>query len=183
MPALSFPGRADDQNVVSVGGTHLVTDGAGGPWQSETAWADSGGGISLNGVAIPDWQKNRKVVNHTNSTSRTLRNAPDIAAEADFDNWICADNTCNGTWGGTSFAAPRWAGYIALANQKAVQLGESELGFINPRLYQAAEGRYANNFHDITVGSNGYPAVTGFDLVTGWGSMNGPTLINTLLRP
>src|ERR1700722_17781404 len=37
---------ADDANVVSVGGTDLVTASAAGPWKSETAWVDSGGGIS-----------------------------------------------------------------------------------------------------------------------------------------
>jgi hypothetical protein len=37
---------ADDANVVSVGGTDLITASAAGPWKSETAWSDSGGGIS-----------------------------------------------------------------------------------------------------------------------------------------
>jgi len=37
---------ADDANVVSVGGTDLTTTKAAGPWASETAWTDSGGGIS-----------------------------------------------------------------------------------------------------------------------------------------
>ena len=36
----------EDGNVLCVGGTSLVTNGPGGPWQSETGWADSGGGIS-----------------------------------------------------------------------------------------------------------------------------------------
>ena len=37
---------ADDVYVTSVGGTDLNTSAAGGAWASETAWADSGGGIS-----------------------------------------------------------------------------------------------------------------------------------------
>ncbi len=37
---------ADDAYVVSVGGTDLTTSSAAGPWASETAWVDSGGGIS-----------------------------------------------------------------------------------------------------------------------------------------
>ena len=37
---------ADDPNLTVVGGTSLTTAGAGGPWQSETTWSDSGGGIS-----------------------------------------------------------------------------------------------------------------------------------------
>ena len=44
---------ADDAYVVSVGGTDLVTTKAAGPWSSETAWVDSGGGISPDMVAIP----------------------------------------------------------------------------------------------------------------------------------
>ncbi|HWX18291.1 MAG TPA: protease pro-enzyme activation domain-containing protein, partial [Candidatus Binatia bacterium] len=43
---------ADDPNITSVGGTSLTTSGAGGPWQSETTWIGSGGGISPN-YAIP----------------------------------------------------------------------------------------------------------------------------------
>ncbi len=45
---------ADDANVVAVGGTDLVTAGAGGAWQSETAWLNSGGGVSPDSIAIPD---------------------------------------------------------------------------------------------------------------------------------
>src|SRR5580700_636538 len=37
---------ADDANIVAVGGTDLTTASAAGPWKSETAWVDSGGGIS-----------------------------------------------------------------------------------------------------------------------------------------
>ena len=48
---------ADDAYVVSVGGTDLVTASAGGAWKSETAWVDSGGGISPDKIAIPSWQK------------------------------------------------------------------------------------------------------------------------------
>jgi subtilase family serine protease len=47
---------ADAAFVVSVGGTDLNTTGAGGGWASETAWTDSGGGISPDSIAIPSWQ-------------------------------------------------------------------------------------------------------------------------------
>ena len=47
---------ADDANIVSVGGTDLTTSSAAGPWKSETAWADSGGGISPDSIPIPSWQ-------------------------------------------------------------------------------------------------------------------------------
>src|SRR5258708_8142257 len=74
-----------------------------------------------------------------------------------------------------------WAGYLALANQQAVQNGQPTLGFINPSLYTIGGGpNYNANFHDTLTGSNGHTATTGYDLVTGWGSPNGATLINSL---
>jgi subtilase family serine protease len=173
---------ADDAYVTSVGGTDLTTNGAGGSWKSETAWRDSGGGTSPNGIAIPSYQKLAGVITTANRGSKTLRNSPDVAAEANTDNYICYDGTCAGGWGGTSFAAPRWAGYLALVNQQSVAHGHSTLGFINSTLYSIGLGTsYSTNFHDITSGSNGtYTTQKGFDLVTGWGSPNGAGLINTL---
>ena len=70
---------------------------------------------------------------------------------------------------------------MALVNQQAVANGNPPLGFINPILYPLALGSgYASEFHDITSGNNGYPAVAGYDMVTGWGSPIGPALINAL---
>ena len=173
---------ADDAYVTSVGGTDLTTSSAGGPWKSETAWSYSGGGISPNNIAIPSYQKTAGVITTANKGSKTLRNSPDVAAEANTDNYICYDGTCAGGWGGTSFAAPRWAGYLALVNQQSVAHGKSTVGFINPTIYPLGLGSsYSSDFHDIISGSNGtYSAVTGYDLVTGWGSPNGTGLINAL---
>jgi kumamolisin len=173
---------ADDAYVTSVGGTDLTTNGAGGSWKSETAWSYSGGGISPNYIAIPSYQTAAGVITTANKGSKTYRNSPDVAAEANTDNYICYDGTCAGGWGGTSFAAPRWAGYLALVNQQSVAHGKGTLGFINPTIYSIGLGSsYGSNFHDITIGSNGtYSAVKGYDLVTGWGSPNGSGLINSL---
>jgi kumamolisin len=173
---------ADDAYVTSVGGTDLTTSSAGGPWKSETAWSYSGGGISPNNIAIPSYQTASGVITTANKGSKTLRNSPDVAAEANTDNYICYDGTCAGGWGGTSFAAPRWAGYLALVNQQSVAHGKSTVGFINPTIYPLGLGSsYSSDFHDIISGSNGtYSAVTGYDLVTGWGSPNGTGLINAL---
>jgi len=164
---------ADDAYVVSVGGTDLVTASAGGAWKSETAWVDSGGGISPDSIAIPSWQK--PAINSTNKGSTTLRNGPDVSANANFTFYVCADQTtCTAnSYGGTSFAAPMWAGFIALVNQQRLANSKSLIGFINPFVYSenANATTYANDFHDITSGKSGsYTAVTGFDLVTGWGS-------------
>lgn len=173
---------ADDAFITSVGGTDLTTVSAGGAWKSETAWVDSGGGISPNRIAIPSYQTTTGVITTANKGSKTLRNAPDVAAEANTDNYICADGSCASGWGGTSFAAPRWAGYLALVNQQAVSHGHATVGFINPTLYTTGLGAsHATNFHDITSGNNGtYTCQTGYDLVTGWGSPNTTGLINTL---
>ncbi len=174
---------ADDANIVSVGGTDLTTTKAAGPWASETAWTDSGGGISPDSIPIPSWQQLSGVINSSNKGSTTLRNGPDVSANANFTFYVCADQTtCTANeYGGTSFAAPMWAGYLALANQQATANGET-IGFINPIIYPAALGSsYATLFHDITSGSCGtYSAITDYDLCTGWGSPNTNGLINLL---
>jgi kumamolisin len=167
---------ADDAYVVSVGGTDLVTASAGGPWKSETAWVDSGGGISPDSIAIPSWQKLSGVINSTNKGSTTLRNGPDVSANANFSFYTCSNQTTclANSYGGTSFAAPMWAAYIALVNQQLASLGKGTIGFINPTIYsQNITSEYATDFHDITSGKSGsYTAVKGYDLVTGWGSPN-----------
>jgi kumamolisin len=175
---------ADDANVISVGGTDLVTASAAGPWSSETAWSDSGGGISPDKIAIPAWQQIAGVINSSNKGSATLRNGPDVSANANFTFYTCADQQgcLANEYGGTSFATPMWAAYIALANQQSVASGGKTLGFINPTIYQQnVTSAYATDFHDITSGTSGsFSAVTGYDLVTGWGSPNGAALINAL---
>lgn len=180
-PGNGFFWPQDDPFIVSVGGTDLTTKSAGGAWASETGWVDSGGGISPDNFAIPSWQTTTAA--GCSSCSKTIRNGPDVAANANFTFYVCSDQTtCTSNFeGGTSFAAPMWAGYLALANQQAVQNGQSTLGFINPALYTIGQGTsYNANFHDITSGNNGFPATKGYDLVTGWGSPNGATLINSL---
>jgi kumamolisin len=189
-----FP--ADDAYVTVVGGTELSTQSAGGAWASETGWENSGGGYysdndPIDNTPIPSWQQLAGVINSQNQGSTTLRNSPDVAAEANNDFFVCADQMgcIANTVGGTSFAAPMWAGYIALANQQAAQNGNPPVGFINPAIYQLGLGTSYNTlFHDITSGFNdggegglGFNAVPGFDLVTGWGSPDGAPLINALV--
>jgi subtilase family serine protease len=174
---------ADDANIVSVGGTDLTTSSAAGPWKSETAWADSGGGISPDSIPIPSWQQLSGVITSSNKGSTTLRNGPDVSANANFSFYVCADQTtCTANdYGGTSFATPMWAGYLALANQQAAASGKT-IGFIDPILYPAAlTSSYSTLFHDVTSGSCGtYSSITGYDLCTGWGSPNTSGIINLL---
>lgn len=173
---------AEDGNVVAVGGTDLTTSGPGGTWVSETAWSNSGGGISPDGIQIPSWQQLAGVINSSNGGSTIYRNVPDVAAEANWDNFTCVNGACSGGWGGTSFAAPRWAGYLALANQQEYANYDATFGFLNQLIYPIGVGSgYSAAFYDITSGSNGtYSAVPGYDLVTGWGSPNGAGLIDAL---
>jgi len=179
---------ADDAYVVSVGGTDLTTSSAAGPWASETAWADSGGGISPDKIVIPTWQQLSGVINSSNKGSTTLRNGPDVSANANFTFYTCGDQeACQANYyGGTSFAAPMWAAFVALANQQYAQSNPGKtLGFINPTIYQqnVNSTTYAADFHDIKSGTSGsYSAVAGFDLVTGWGSPTA-TLITALTGP
>jgi kumamolisin len=177
----NYPWPAEDPNVVTVGGTDLVTLGAAQGWGSETTWVDGGGGVSPDAIAIPSWQQAAGVINSSNKGSTTLRNGPDVAANANFTFYVCANQTtCTAnSYGGTSFAAPMWAAYIALVNQQLTTNGQPLIGFLNPTIYKLNEPSgalataYTNNFHDIVSGTSGsYSAVTGYDLTTGWGSPN-----------
>jgi kumamolisin len=190
------PWPGDDPYVVVVGGTSLTTASAGGAWQSEKAWGyasggqyyGSGGGISPNKFAIPAWQSLSGVITSTNKGSTVYRDGPDVAANADFTFYSCANQSgCTANvQGGTEFPTAMWAGYLADINQgiAATSNGGSTLGFLNPVIYPAnLLSTYPQNFHDITTGTSGiYSAVANYDLVTGWGSPGStlaPTLIGT----
>ena len=176
-----FVWPADDPYLTSVGGTDLTTSSAGGPWASETAWSNGGGGISTNKFPIPSWQVT--AANGCSSCSKTLRNGPDVSANANYTFYVCADQTsCSANlYGGTSFATPMWAAILALANEQAVANGQPTLGFINPALYSILESSsYNTDFHDITSGSNGFSATVGYDLVTGIGTPIGAALVTAL---
>lgn len=195
-----YPGNSP--NITDSGGTDLVTASAGGAWQSETGWIGSGGGWNT-ASPIPSYQS--PVINSTNGGDPSYRNIPDVAAEANTDNYFCANGSCQGGIGGTSLAAPRWAAFVALINQQATANAtsagtNSTIGFLNATVYNVGQGSsYSSALHDITSGNNdngtactpgtlgclsnghqGFDAVTGFDIVTGWGSPNGPTAFDTL---
>ncbi len=173
--------------AIVVGGTTLTTT-AGGVWSSERVWnfnngTGSGGGISST-YSIPPWQQS--VDMSANGGSANWRNIPDVACVASGF-YVIYNNgaTTTGGWG-TSFSAPLWAGFTALANQQAAANGLPRLGFLNPLIYQIGQSSfYSAAFHDITTGNNtnsysptNYFATTGYDLCTGWGTPNGTNLIN-----
>jgi Pro-kumamolisin, activation domain/Fibronectin type III domain len=197
---VGYPGNST--YITGAGGTDLNTNGAGGAWQSETGWIGSGGGWNTESP-IPTYQS--PVINSSNGGDPSYRNIPDVSAEANTDNYFCANGSCQGGIGGTSLAAPRWAGFVALINQQAAANataggGNATLGFLNPTIYAVGQdASYANTFHDIVSGDNangtactlgtlgcladgiqGFNAVSGFDLVTGWGSPDGPSIFDAL---
>jgi kumamolisin len=164
--AVDYPGS--DPNVSSVGGTSLTT-GSGGAYKSEVAW-NSDGGSSGGGVSTvfkaPSWQ----------TGSGGMRTVPDISSDADPNTGFAVYSA--GSWqeyGGTSCAAPMWAGFTALYNAQS----GSQLGNPNPALYKVGDAGTA--IHDITSGNNGaYQAGKGYDEVTGLGSYNGANLAAAL---
>ena len=172
--------------VTGVGGTTITTTKPGGTYVSETTWNNGfdsagGGGISIN-WGLPDYQAG--AVFAASLGSITQRNVPDVSLDADpntgYSIFFGGGLT---VVGGTSAAAPLWASYAALANQKSLAAGNGLIGFINPAVYRVGEsGVYTTLFHDIADGSNNlvYPAVTGYDLATGWGSFNGTALLDYL---
>ncbi len=178
--SVGYPGNSP--NVIDVGGTDLVTAGPGGPWQSESAWIGSGGGWSTQSP-IPAYQA--PVIDSSNQGSPSYRNIPDVSLEANTDNFFCANGSCQGGIGGTSLAAPRWAGFLALVNEQA---SGAPVALLNQTFYKLGQGSTYNNvFHDITAGNNfnaGSPnlftAVPGFDLTSGWGTPNGQSMIDAL---
>jgi len=103
--------------ITMVGGTTLTT-GPGGAWSSEKVWnwgshggsdVGSSGGISSR-YSIPTWQSG--VDMSANGGSASQRNIPDVALVAD-NVYASFDNGSGGALGGTSCAAPLWAGLAA----------------------------------------------------------------------
>ncbi|WP_329059293.1 protease pro-enzyme activation domain-containing protein [Amycolatopsis sp. NBC_01480] len=160
-----WPGTSP--NVTGVGGTTL-TVGSNNTYGSETGWSGSGGGTSTQFPA-PSWQ----------TGVGGKRTEPDVALDADPQTGYAVYT--NGGWaqyGGTSCAAPMWAGWATLYNQKA----GAKLGNPDAAIYGVGKGSsYASAFHDITSGSNGdFSAKTGYDQVTGWGTYDGNGLFTAL---
>jgi uncharacterized repeat protein (TIGR01451 family) len=191
------PIPVDSIYVTSVGGTSLSMNGAGASWASETVWnwnssgspdVGSGGGISPN-YSIPSWQTNVSMA--ANGGSAVYRNIPDVAMPAEAIYVIYDNGSSSGYIGGTSAAAPLWAGFCALINQQSFAATGTSIGFLNPAIYKlAATASYASCFHDVTAGdnigtnaSNLFNAAAGYDLCTGLGSPNGTNLINALVPP
>ncbi len=205
----AFPAAVDEPSdnpcITVVGGTTLST--SGGNWSSEVVWLTpasvdpfsgatiplqaSGGGISTV-YPIPSWQQGISMT--ANQGSTTMRNLPDVALIANNIDIVFGNDAIGLSFdfvvSGTSLSAPLWAGFMALVNQQAALNQQPPVGFVNPALYAIGKSaNYHSCFHDITSGNNfntrspaKYSAVTGYDLCTGWGTIN-TNLIQALLSP
>lgn len=172
--------------VTAVGGTNLPLDASGSRTGAETAWIGSGGGIS-SFTARPAYQARTTVNGVPLGDTRAV---PDISFDADPLTGVAHYYTGTDTpgneigWqrvGGTSVGAPAISGIIALVNERRADLGRDAIGnTLNQAIYSAGRTDQAANFIDVDTGSNGFSAYPGYDLVTGWGSPNGTTFIDTL---
>jgi fibronectin-binding autotransporter adhesin len=178
-------------NVLSVGGTTLNLT-SNGNWYSESAWgdgviSDEGGGGGLSEYeSQPTYQSGVE-------PDTTMLAAPDVSYDANPSTGVSIVYTIPfygiGTnWtqiGGTSAGAPQWAALIAIADQGRELAGKTSLdgpSQLLPALFALySTPAYSSDFHDITTGSNGYPAGSGFDLATGLGSPIASNLIPYLV--
>jgi kumamolisin len=195
--AMTFwPSCAND--VISVGGTFLRVR-EDGTYRDEIGWQDylvtggTGGGLSPTRDdgqpydARPEHQAG--VPGIDNSASNGSRQCPDVSASADPDTGYLifeTDPDLGPTWkmiGGTSAAAPMWAGSMALVQQYAQEQGVTEpLGFLNPMFYRIAVEQ-PDAFNDVVRGGNLLDtSTTGWDYATGLGSPNVQRLAEAVVQ-
>jgi len=155
---------ASDPRVTAVGGTVLHLNSQGVRTTPDTVWQDSGGGLSTV-YANPGYQSGVAAV-----TGGKFRTFPDISMEG---------------ISGTSESAPLFAGVLALA----VQEKGGRLGQINNALYGTLGLHPVNSgLVDVTTGNNnyggvtGYKATTGYDIVSGWGTLNAAEFVPALVQ-
>jgi subtilase family serine protease len=154
---VSWP--AASPNVIAVGGTSLTLTKAG-VLTKETAWAGSGGGVSMYEKA-PTFQ-----ISYSIAKSNGMRAIPDVAYDADPVSGFPIIH--NGLWrtaGGTSAGAPQWAAIAADGK------GAGNVTFYADK----SSAKNASFFRDIISGANGTcgyycTARARYDYVTGLGT-------------
>jgi hypothetical protein len=186
----SYPGSSPW--ITSVGGTAFTLDDAN-RIVDETPWNDfpsvpeglaAGGGFGRF-LTRPAYQRGLGPWgNH--------RGYPDVALIADtypgiatYCNLTNANCELHGrgnpveSGGGTSYATPLLAGIVALADQRLLAAGRPPIGFANPLLYRLGRNGGQGALRDIVHGSIPAPhgvrccrALPGYDLASGWGSVN-----------
>ena len=188
---------ASDPLVTAVGGTQLNLDQAGSKITPDVVWNDgfgaSGGGTSAV-FSRPLYQIGvSRVVGKSRGT-------PDISMTAAVNGgaWVYmsfagieSPGVSNPGWyifGGTSEATPIMSGIVALADQQA----RHRLGLINPALYALGAlqkaGVPGTGIVSVTSGNNsfggvtGYNATAGYNLATGWGTIDAAKFVPALAR-
>jgi len=184
---------ATDPNVIAVGGTALDpgfdTGGSASGYVSETVWNDqdgsTGGGVSTL-VPKPAYQSAPGV------PPDGFRDIPDVSLLASplSAGYAIIFEGSIAIIGGTSAAAPAWAGIVALLNQAT---GADGSGALNSTLYALGRRQYGSGgaavFHDITAGNNnfngllGITASPGYDLASGLGTPDVAALIAAATAP
>jgi subtilase family serine protease len=180
-----------DPLVTGVGGSQLYLNNAGDRLQPDSVWNDpygaGGGGVS-SVFSRPLFQIGVKNVVGSH------RGVPDISMSAAVDGAAWVYWSFGGTggpgWelvGGTSEATPIFSGIVALADQVAGH----RLGLINPGLYALgalSQHGVHDGIVDITTGNNtfagvtGYNATPGYDLASGWGTIDAAKFVPALAR-
>jgi subtilase family serine protease len=148
----------DSPWVTAVGGSVPDVSSTGQVLGPDTLWPSAGAGYS-SVYAKPGYQDAV-----ARSAGATMRSVPDITMDSHD---------------GTSEAAPSFAGVLALATQLN---GGQDIGPINPALYQVGPQGAKAGVVDITSGSNsiklksgtvaGFSAGSGFDVASGWGTVD-----------
>jgi hypothetical protein len=190
-PAVDDP--ASQPDVTGVGGTTLSAAAANQP--TEVAWGgvNSGGGAGGGGnsttFVAPAWQQVTAAQSSLTSYScgpssdQQCREVPDVSASADraYGDIIYFQGFWD-VFGGTSMVAPMWAALVAVIDQGCA----APAGLLGPTLYASGS---TTGFHDVTSGDNAlpglsgatsFPARTGYDMATGWGSPKAGTLLGLL---
>ncbi|KAF2501113.1 tripeptidyl-peptidase 1 precursor [Lophium mytilinum] len=109
--------------------------------------------------------------------NKSGRAYPDISAQGLYFAYVW--NGTEGVISGTSASCPLTGGIISLVNDALIASGKPSLGFLNPWIYSKGY----KGFTDITKGSShgcdtdGFPAVPGWDPVTGFGTPNFKKLV------
>jgi hypothetical protein len=165
---------ASDPGVTGCGGT-TISDISGASF-TQTGWGGSGGGVSAV-FPLPTWQQGLHVTLASGGTAPlTMRGVPDIAGDGDPASGyqLILNGQSIGPVGGTSAVAPFYAGLSAVLSATL----DAPVGYLNPDLYQF-DGPSLED--DVTIGSNGeYDCSSGWDAVTGLGSIWGSGLLSVL---
>jgi subtilase family serine protease len=182
----TFPSVLPD--VLAVGGTTLTLS-ANGTYSSESGWTDSTGGFSgldngfRSGISIPSYQVSTL---QAAGLDYGLRTTPDVSFNADPNTGYAVYDSVpysgSSGWfdvGGTSAAAPAWAGLVAITDQGLAASSKSTL--TTTQLLTDLYSLPSTDFHDVTSGFNGYDAGVGYDLVTGLGTPRANLIVSGLL--